>query len=156
MSNIKDIGLLYLNGSEQERSTLIQNIKIDTGSLKVTAKEKAADAAAEAQAARDAADAKLKHYGPFPQGQSKIFRGLSVPTPKYSTATFTVGPPDKVNVSMKGASAAELKAFYAAVLVAYNWKPAGNCWEKEAPSKKTETLCLEASNNSAVINITEK
>ena len=27
MSNIKDIGMLYLNGSEQERSALIQTFK---------------------------------------------------------------------------------------------------------------------------------
>src|SRR5262249_38698925 len=56
MSNIKDIGMLYLNDNEQERSALIQNIQINTGSLKITAKDRAADAEAEAQAARKAAD----------------------------------------------------------------------------------------------------
>ena len=155
MSNIKDIGVLYLNGSEQERSALIQNITINVETLKITAKDRQADAAAEAEARRQAEDAKLKHYGDFPLGKAQSFRGLSVPTPKYSTASVTIGPPDRVSVSMKG-SAAQLRAFYAAALPAYNWKPAGGCWEKESASKKTETLCVEASNNSAVITVTEK
>ena len=157
MSNIKDIGMLYLNGSEQERSALIQNIQITTESLKITAKDRAADAAAEAEAARIAADAKLPHYGDFPQGTSSIVRGLSVPTPKYSKVTESKpGPPDRISVSMK-ATPSQWRGFYAAILPKYSWKAAGNCWEREHPSsKKTETLCLEATNTSAVIQISEK
>jgi imidazolonepropionase-like amidohydrolase len=156
MSNIKDIGMLYLNGSEQERSALIQNIQINADSLKITKEDRAKDAQAEAAAAQKAADDKLPHYGPFPLGTSSIVRGLSVPTPKYSRAETKSGPPDRISVSMK-ASAAELRAFYTAALPKYSWKVAGNCWEREHPSsKKTESLCLEASNNSAVIQISEK
>ena len=67
------------------------------------------------------------------------------------------GPPDRISVSLKGASAAEFRGFYSAALPKYSWKAAGNCWEREHPSsKKTETLCLEASNSSAVIQISEK
>jgi hypothetical protein len=156
MSNIKDIGLLYLNGAEQERSKLIQNITISTESLKVTQKDRAADAAAEAEAARKAIEDKLPHYGKFVLGSSVPVRYMSVPTPKGSKPDVKAGPPDKISVSMK-ATGPELRQFYAAALPKYSWKAAGNCWEREHPSsKKSETLCIEASNNSAVITITEK
>jgi hypothetical protein len=102
MSNIKDIGMLYLNGSEQERSALIQGIQINTQTLEDHGDRKKGDAAAEAQADEDAADAKLPHYGAFPLGASKIVRGLSIPTPKYSTADAKAGPPDRISVSMRG------------------------------------------------------
>src|SRR5207247_1584633 len=100
-----------------------------------------ADVKAEAEAKRQAEEAKLKHYGDFPLGKSAIFRSLSVPTPLHSTFDLKIGPPDRVTVSLKGASAAQLRGFYREVLPAYKWTPAGNCWEKESPSKKTETLC---------------
>src|SRR5215813_12697816 len=47
MSNIKDIGLLYVNGAAQERSALIQNIQVNSDALRITQKDRAADAAAE-------------------------------------------------------------------------------------------------------------
>ena len=156
MSNIKDIGLLYLNGAEQERSKLIQNITISTESLKVTREDIKADQAAEAEAARKAAEDKLQHYGKFVLGTSVPVRYMSVPTPKGSKADVKAGPPDKISVSMKAAGP-ELRQFYAAALPKYSWRAAGNCWEREHPSsKKSETLCIDASNNSAVITITEK
>jgi len=156
MSNIKDIGSLYLNGSEQERSALIQDIKISTQDLRVTAQDRAADAEAEAQAAKEAAEAKLPHYGKFVLGPPVSLRYLSVPTPKTSKAEVKAGPPDRITVSMR-ASAGELREFYAKALPAYRWAAAGNCWAKEHPSsKKMETLCVDAANNSAVIQITEK
>src|SRR4030095_6756510 len=49
MSEIKDVGFLYLNGSEQERSPLIQNIQSNTQTLKITQKDKEEDARAEAE-----------------------------------------------------------------------------------------------------------
>jgi hypothetical protein len=50
-----------------------------------------------------------------------------------------------------------LRAFYASALTAYKWSAAGNCWQRQHPaSNKGETLCVEASNNGAVIQITEK
>jgi imidazolonepropionase-like amidohydrolase len=156
MSNIKDIGTLYLNGSEQERTALIQNIQIKTDILKITEKDRQADKAAEAEAARKAAEDKLPHYGHFVLGNSASVRYMSVPTPKGSKFEVKPGPPDRITVSMK-ATAGELKDFYAAALPKYNWRAAGGCWEREHPtSKKSETLCLEASNNSAVIQISEK
>src|SRR5439155_17198884 len=62
MSNIKDVGYLFLNGAEQERSALIQNITINTLNLTITKKDREKDAEANAEAARIAAEAKLKHY----------------------------------------------------------------------------------------------
>jgi imidazolonepropionase-like amidohydrolase len=154
MTNIKDVGSLYLKGAEVERSSLTQNIKIDVP--KITASDRAADAAAEAEAARLAAEAKLPHYGKFVLGQSAPVRSMSIPTPKGSKADVKVGPPDRIAISMR-ASAAELREFYAKALPTYKWAPAGNCWSREHPlSHKAETLCVEAANNSATVQITEK
>src|SRR5262249_17308035 len=156
MSNIKDIGILYLNGAEQERTALIQNISVNTQTFKITEKDRAADAAAEAAAAREAAEAKLPHYGKFVLGTSASVRYMSVPVPKGGKAEVKAGPPDRIAVSMR-ASAGELREFYAKALPTYKWSPAGNCWTREHPtSKKSETLCIEAANNSAVIQISEK
>jgi imidazolonepropionase-like amidohydrolase len=152
MSNIKDVGILYVNGSEQERSALIQNIKVDSDALKITQKERQADAAAEAEHAKEEADAKLPHYGSkFPLGKSASLHAVPVPTPKDSKVD--VRPPDRVVVSIR-ASAADLKDFYSKVLTGpYHWTAAGNCWEKDAPARR---LCVDASNNSATITVTEK
>jgi len=154
MINIKDVGSLYLQGAETERSKIIQNISIDVP--KITQKDRDADAAAEAQAAKEAAEAKLKHYGKFVLGPSAMVRSMAIPTPKGAKVETKSGPPDRITVSMK-ASAGELRQFYAKALVAYKWNSAGNCFERQHPaSNKGETLCVEASNGSAVLQITEK
>src|SRR5437868_5340460 len=106
MSYIKDIGSLYLRGAEVERSGLIQNITINVP--KITEKDRAADAAAEVEAARLAAEAKLPHYGKFVLGSSAMVRSMAVPTPKGSKADIKPGPPERITLSMRGASAAEL------------------------------------------------
>jgi len=156
MSDIKDIGFLILNGSQQERSALIQNIRINTDTLTITKEDRAKDAAAEAEQRRLDAEKGLPHYGDFVLGSSVIVRAMSIPTPKGSKANSKVGPPDRITVSMR-ASAAQLRAFYADALKKYSWRAAGNCWEREHPStKKTQSLCIDASNNSAVLNISEK
>src|SRR5438034_3829866 len=61
MTNIKDVGSLYVKGAEVERSSMIQNIKIDVP--KITQRDRDADAAAEAEAETQRTEAKLKHYG---------------------------------------------------------------------------------------------
>jgi imidazolonepropionase-like amidohydrolase len=156
ITNIKDVGNLYLNGSEQERSALIQDISTSTEDLKITQKERVADAEAEREAERLKAEAALPHYGKFVLGQSASVRYMPIPTPKGSKAEVKVGPPDRITVSMK-ASAAELREFYARALPTYKWTAAGNCWAKEHPnSHKPQTLCIDAGNNSAVIQISEK
>src|SRR5581483_3494397 len=109
---------LYIKGGEVERSGIIQNITIDVP--KITAQDRAADAAAEVEAARLAAEAKLPHYGKFVLGQSAMVRSMAVPTPKGSKAEIKAGPPDRITVNMK-ASAAELKEFYAKALPTYKW-----------------------------------
>jgi hypothetical protein len=156
MTNIKDVGFLYLNGMEQERSALIQNIQINTTTFRITEKDREADARAEAEARRLEAESKLPHYGDFVLGPAASVRYMSVPVPKGGRADVKTGPPDRVTVSMR-ASAAQLRKFYVEALPKYSWKTAGNCWEREHPrSKKMETLCLESSNNSAVLQVTEK
>jgi imidazolonepropionase-like amidohydrolase len=154
MSNIKDVGVLYLKGAEVERSSLTQNITISVP--KITQKDRDAEAAAQVEDARIAAEAKLPHYGKFVLGSSAMVRSMAVPTPKGSKADIKAGPPDRITVSMR-ASAAELHEFYAKALPTYKWSAAGNCWQRQHPvSNKGETLCVESANNSAAIQITEK
>jgi imidazolonepropionase-like amidohydrolase len=152
MSNIKDIGVLYVNGEEQERSALIQNIQVNTTALTITKKDREADAAAQAQKAKEDAYAKLEHYGSkFPLGpKSPNLHGVAIPVPMDSKVD--VRPPDQVAVSLK-ASAADLRDFYVKVLPHYKWTAAGNCWEKDSPSRR---VCVDASNNSAVVTVKEK
>jgi hypothetical protein len=154
MINIKDVGSLYLQGAEVERSKIIQNITIDVP--KITQKERAEDAKAEAEAEKERAEAKLPHYGKFVLGPSAMVRSMAIPTPKGSKFETKAGPPDRITISMR-ATAAELREFYSKVLPAYKWNSAGNCFERQHPaSNKSETLCVESANNSAVIQITEK
>jgi len=152
MSNLKDIGVLYVNGEEQERSALIQNIQVNTNALTITKEERKADAIAQAQADKEAADAKLPHYGSkFPLStKSPNLHSVSILVPKDSKVD--VKPPDHISVSIK-ASAADLRDFYAKLLPVYKWTAAGNCWEKQTPSRR---VCVEASNNLAVVTVTEK
>jgi imidazolonepropionase-like amidohydrolase len=156
IANVKNISMLVLRGSEQERSALIQNIKTNTDTLKITQKDRAADAAAEAEAQRQAAEAKLPHYGKFVLGSAASVRYMSIPVPKGGKADVKSGPPDRIAVSMR-ATGPELREFYAKALPTYKWAPAGNCWEREHPtSKKVQTLCVDAQTNAAVIQISEK
>jgi imidazolonepropionase-like amidohydrolase len=156
MTEVKDVGFLILNGLQEERSALTQNIKVDTEGLKITAEDRRKDAAAEAEAKRLEAEAKLPHYGKFILGPAASVRYMSIPMPRGSKFDAKPGPPDRITVSMR-ASAADLREFYRDALPVYNWKAAGNCWERAHPStKKGQSLCIEASNNSAVIQITEK
>jgi hypothetical protein len=68
-----------------------------------------------------------------------------------------VGPPDHITVSMAGAKGSDLSEFYAQALPKYNWKPAGNCWEKaDMITSKTASLCITISGSSASIDITQK
>src|SRR5262249_18372553 len=142
MSNIKDLGVLYMNGGEQERSALIQNIQIKTEGLKITEKDREADAVAEAEVRRLEAEKNLPHYGDFVLGPSATVRFMPIPMPKGAAKPeIKSGPPDRVSVSMK-ATAAQLRAFYASVLPKYGWTAAAGCFEKNHPStKKPQRLC---------------
>ncbi len=155
MENIKDMAQLFINGVEVERSKLVQDLDVKV--QKITAADRAKDAAAEVEAARIAAEAKLPHYGKFVLGKAASVRGLSVPTPKGSAASVKAGPPDQITVAMR-ASASDMRQFYAEALPTYRWKAAaGGCWERQnALTNKNATLCLEASGSGAQIQITEK
>lgn len=155
ITNSKEIANLYLDGQEIARLPLIQGIAVEIP--KVTAKDRAADVEEARKEALAAAEAKLEHFGKFPLGQSAMVRGMPIPTPKGSTMSVQTGPPDRITVSLR-ASAADLREFYVRALPRYKFQPGGGgCWERSNPiSNKTATLCLTASANSAVIQITEK
>jgi imidazolonepropionase-like amidohydrolase len=154
IANSKEISVIYINGNELDRGSLIQNITIDVP--RITQKDRQADAAAEAEAARLAAEAKLEHFGKFVLGPSANVRGVPIPTPKGSKADVKPGPPSSVTVSMR-ASAADLHEFYVKALPKYRWAAAGNCWERTNPvSNKVQSACLNTSANNAVIQISEK
>ncbi len=155
ISNSKEIETMYLNGSSTERLPLIQNIQIETH--RFTQEERKEEAKAVQQAAIDAAEAKLTHYGKFPAGESERIAGYSVPTPLHSTHSRKPGPPIVVNVSGIKGSAADVKEFYDAAFSKSGWTPAGSCFEKKnVVTNKTGSACVQASAGSAVITITEK
>ena len=155
MRSMKDIATIYKNGAEMDRPSMIQNITINVP--KITDKDRAEDAALQAEAARIAAEAKLDHYGKFVLGPSANVRSMAVPTPKGSRADVKTGPPDRITISFR-ASAVELREFYAKALPKYRWQPNGSCWERPHPSSsKAEVLCVETSSpNTALLQITEK
>ncbi len=151
MSNIKDVGILYVKGSEQERTALIQNIQINASSFTISAKDRTEDAKQGAEEAIKAIEEKMPHYGSkFPLNRETTYiHGVAIPTPLHSKPS-TSG--DRVAVSMGGASAADLKDFYVKVLTGpYKWTPAGNCFEKNG-----KKACIEASNGSATVTVTDK
>jgi hypothetical protein len=156
MVNSKEIDKIYKNGQELPRLPLIQNITIEAP--RITQADRNADAAAQVEEARAAAEARLPHFGKWPLGKSQMVRAMPIPMPMRSSSSVTVGPPDRITVKMRDASAADLTTFFSKALVNYNWKPAsGGCFERiHSISKKTETLCVQASPNSAVLTITER
>ena len=154
ITNTKEISVIYMNGAELDRGSLIQGITIDVP--KITARDRSEDAAAQVRAAQDAAEAKLEHFGKFILGPSANVRGVAIPTPKGSKADVKAGLPASVTVSFR-ASAADLREFYVKALPKYRWAAAGNCWERTSPvSSKLQSVCLNTSANSAVLQISEK
>ena len=84
--------------------------------------------------------------------------GFAIPTPKYSKHSKKVGPPHVVTVTdIQGGSAADVKAFYDAIMPKLGWTPAGNCFDKKNQvTNKTNAACVAASAGGAVITISEK
>jgi hypothetical protein len=155
ITNTKEIETMYLNGSQTERTPLIQNITVSVH--KITAEEKKNEVNAQIEQRKIDADAKLEHFGKpgFPLGEAVRYKGLTIPTPKYSTSK-TAG--NVVTVSLAKATAAELKDFYNAAMVKYSWKAAaGSCFEKKAPvTNKTNAACIDTSGGTATVTFTEK
>src|SRR5439155_26391026 len=127
MRNAKDIATIYKHGAEMDRPSLIQNITINVP--KITDKDRAEDAAAQAKAALDAAEAKLPHFGKFVLGPSANVRSMAVPTPKGSKADVKTGPPDRITIAFR-ASGAEFREVYAKALPKDRWQRIGSCWER--------------------------
>lgn len=149
MSNIKDVGVLYVNGSEQERTALIQNIQINTAALNITKEDRNKEKQQQEQEAKDAAEAKLPHFGKYPQGPSVPLHGAPVPSPLHSKASASG---DHVAVSFPKQSAADLREFYEKILTGpYHWTVAGNCFEKGS-----KRMCVETGNGSATVTVTDK
>jgi imidazolonepropionase-like amidohydrolase len=151
MSNIKDVGILYIGGSEQSRTDLIQNIHVDSAALTITADQRKADQQKGAEEAQEAADAKLPHYGtkfPLNPGSDHL-HGVAIPSPLHSKHSVSG---DRVTVTYPKASAADLKDFYEKVLTGpYKFTASGNCFEKDG-----KKACVEASNGSATVTVTAK
>jgi hypothetical protein len=156
IANTKNIAVIYQNGQELSRAPLIENITMEIP--RITDQDRAADRAAQAQAAEAARVARMEHFGKFPLGRSANARGLAVPTPLNSSSNVRTGPPDTITVTLRGAGAADLNEFYAKALARYSWQPqGGNCYGKLNPvSKKNQVLCVQASAGSAVLQITER
>lgn len=152
MANIKDIGILYINGSEQGRTDLVQNIQINADSLRITQSERKEEQAKQAEEAQEAADAKLPHYGskfPLSLTGTAHLHGLPIPTPLHSKSSVSG---DKVTVTYAKASAADLKDFYAKILTGpYKFTASGGCYEKDG-----KKACVEATNGSATVTVTAK
>ena len=155
ITNLKEITLVYKAGEELDRAKLIRSLPAP--SVKITQADRAQEAVAEAKDAQEKAEAKLPHYGKFVLGETVKFRALAIPTPKGSKFEKKMGPPDHISVSMAAAKGGDLNEFYAQALPKYNWKAAGNCWEKaDVITSKTASLCIAGSGGSVTIDITQK
>jgi len=152
ITNSKEIETMFLNGSQTERTPLIQNSTINAP--KVTKAQKDAEAEARRLAHIKELEDKEKHYGKFVLGDSITYKGLVIPIPRHSNSKLTG---NVVTVNMPQATANDLKEFFTAAMTEYKWKAAGNCFEKAAPvTKKTNSACVDASGSSAKVTITEK
>src|SRR5258705_6974195 len=72
ITNTKEIETMFLNGSQTERTPLIENITIKAPT--VTKDQIAAENAAQHQEDIDKAEAKEKHYGRFVLGNSITYK----------------------------------------------------------------------------------
>jgi imidazolonepropionase-like amidohydrolase len=151
MSNIKDAGVLYVNGSVQERTALVQNIQVNTSAFTITNEQKKEEAKKQAEEAQKAAEDKLTHYGKFPMSTTgtQHLHGAAIPIPLHSKASVSG---DRVTVSLANANGPDLKEFYSKVLTGpYKWTAAGSCFEKDA-----NKACVDASSGTAIITVTAK
>jgi imidazolonepropionase-like amidohydrolase len=148
ITNIKDVGVLYVNGSVQERTPLIP-VQTATDVPKITQEDRKKDQQQAIDEAHQKALDALPHYGSkFGVGKSVPLHGVPIPTPADSKAS-TSG--DHVIVTYK-ASAADLKDFYAKVLTnGYKFTAAGNCFERAG-----KKACVEATNGTATVTVTDK
>jgi imidazolonepropionase-like amidohydrolase len=150
ISNVKDMGVLYVNGSVQERTALIQNLQTASDVPQITQDDRNKEKQQlEREAHQKALDA-LPHYGSkFGLGKSVPLHGVPIPTPADSKASASG---DHVTVSLAEASAADLKDFYAKVLTnAYKFTAAGNCFEKGG-----KKACVDATKGTATVTVTDK
>jgi imidazolonepropionase-like amidohydrolase len=150
ISNIKDVGVLYVNGSVQERTALIQGIQ-NAEAPTISAGERKQEQQKQAEEAQEAAEAKLPHYGKFPMSTTgtQHLHGAAIPIPLHSKASVSG---DRVTVALAKANGGDLKDFYTAVLTGpYHWKAAGGCFEKDA-----NKACVDASTGTAIITVTAK
>jgi imidazolonepropionase-like amidohydrolase len=152
----KSIDEVWINAKKVERAELKRNIK--TVVPKITQEQRNEEANIQQIAARDAAEAKEQHFGNgkfvLAKPATSVAAGLTIQTPRRSRVTKSGGPPYQVTVSMPGAAAADLRAFYAETLRA-PWTASGNCWERPVPGQEGKKFraCADASAGQIVLNI---
>jgi imidazolonepropionase-like amidohydrolase len=155
ISATKGIDEVWINGLEVDRKELTRKFEIKVRGI--TQDDIAKEKNLRELEARDAAEAKEKHYGNgkfvLAKPATTVATGLTIQTPRRSTVTKSGGPPYQLTVSMPGAAAADLRAFYAETLS--SWTNAGGCWERPVPGQdgKKFRACAEPSAGRIVLNI---
>jgi imidazolonepropionase-like amidohydrolase len=155
IANSRDIDRVFVNGHDIDRLEMIRKIQYQR---KTVSKDLLAeDAEIQKKKREEEEDKNLKKYGKFPLGQSlNVTPGLTIQTPKRSTASPSGAGPYRVNVKMPGYSGSDLQEFYSKVLTETRWAPSGDCWEKANPastSGKKWKLCTEPGNGTIALNI---
>jgi imidazolonepropionase-like amidohydrolase len=156
ISATKGIDEVWINGLEVDRKELTRKFEIKVRGI--TQDDIKEEQSIREKEARDAAEAKEQHFGNgkfvLAKPATTVATGLTIQTPRRSKVTKSGGPPYQVNVSMPGAAAADLRAFYAETLRA-PWTASGNCWERPVPGQEGKKFraCAEASAGQIVLNI---
>jgi imidazolonepropionase-like amidohydrolase len=151
----KGIDEVWINAQKVERAELKRNIKVVIP--EITQAQRIEEANIQQIAERDRLEALEKRYGNgkfvLERRATPVATGLVIQTPRRSRVTKSGGPPYRVTVSVSGAAAADLRAFYAETLG--SWKTAGDCWERDVPGDPTKKFraCPEASPGQIILNI---
>lgn len=151
----KQIDEVWLDGKQPDRREMTRKAK-DVKVTQLGEKDLREEANIQATIARDAAEAKEQHYGNgkflLAKPATTVASGLVIQTPRRSNVNKSGGPPYRVTVSVPGAAAGDLRAFYAETLK--SWRSAGDCWEKDVPGDtKKFRACAEASSGQIILNI---
>jgi hypothetical protein len=151
IKNTRETYEVWIAGKQVDRIDLKRNAEVKVKGI--TQEQRNIERQIQTQEAIAAAEAKLPHYGNkqfvLATSGTNVMPGVTIQTPRHSNVTKSGGPPYKVTVSMPGAKAEDLRAFYSETLP--GWRSAGGCWEK-APSFK---ICPEASAGQIVLTITQ-
>jgi len=155
ISATKGTDEVWIDGKQVDRQALTQNFEVKVRAI--SQEDRNTEAEIQRLAARDAAEAKERHYGNgkfvLEKPAKTITTGLVLQTPRRSNASVSGGPPYRLTVKVPGAAADDLRAFYAETLG--SWTSTGGCWERDVPGQagKKFRACPEASAGQIVLNI---